>query len=104
VPTVACQNLPQPFSARTSFAAVPTTSSWDETSGYGSVETSRATASRLLAPAAAPSWDETRGYGGGLNELAIDTAQHARAARTVIMPISVCPTSSRSSHATRRMR
>jgi hypothetical protein len=91
VSTVARQNLPQPFSARTSFAAVPTTPSWDETSGYGSVETSRATASRLRAPAAAPSCDETRGYGGGLNELAADTSQHAEPL-TVIVPIPVCPT------------
>jgi hypothetical protein len=37
--------------------------SWDDTSGYGSVETSRAAASTLLAPAAGPSWDETSGYG-----------------------------------------
>jgi hypothetical protein len=41
-------------------AAAP---SWDETSGYGSVEATRAAASALLAPAAAPSWDETSGYG-----------------------------------------
>jgi hypothetical protein len=37
--------------------------SWDETSGYGSVEASRAAASALLAPSAAPSWDDTSGYG-----------------------------------------
>jgi hypothetical protein len=36
--------------------------SWDATSGYGSVEASRAAASALLAPVAAPSWDETSGY------------------------------------------
>jgi hypothetical protein len=35
--------------------------SWDETSGYGSVEASRAAASAALAPD--PSWDTTSGYG-----------------------------------------
>jgi hypothetical protein len=44
-------------------AAVPAAPSWDETSGYGSVEASRADASALLAPGTAPSWDETSGYG-----------------------------------------
>ena len=44
-------------------AAAPAPSSWDETSGYASVEASRAAASALLAPVAAPSWDETSGYG-----------------------------------------
>jgi hypothetical protein len=45
------------------FAIVAAAPSWDETSGYGSVEESRAAASVLLAPVAAPSWDETSGYG-----------------------------------------
>ena len=44
-------------------AAAPAPASWDETSGYGSVEASRAAASTLLAPVAGPSWDETSGYG-----------------------------------------
>ena len=44
-------------------AIVATARSWDETSGYGSVEASRAAASALRAPVAAPSWDETSGYG-----------------------------------------
>jgi hypothetical protein len=44
-------------------AAVPAAPPWDETSGYGSVEASRAAASALLAPVAGPSWDETSGYG-----------------------------------------
>lgn len=44
-------------------AAAPAPSAWDETSGYASVEASRAAASALLAPVAAPSWDETSGYG-----------------------------------------
>jgi hypothetical protein len=44
-------------------AAVPAVPSWDESSGYGSVEASRAAASALLAPIAAPSWDESSGYG-----------------------------------------
>jgi hypothetical protein len=43
--------------------AAPAASTWDETSGYGSVEASRAAASALLAPSAAPSWDDTSGYG-----------------------------------------
>jgi hypothetical protein len=41
-------------------AAAPT---WDDTSGYGSLENSRAAASALFASVAAPSWDETSGYG-----------------------------------------
>jgi hypothetical protein len=45
------------------FAIVAAAPSWDETSGYGSVEDSRAAAAALLAPVAAPSWDETSGYG-----------------------------------------
>jgi hypothetical protein len=40
----------------------PAELSWDESSGYGSVEASRATASALLAPATGPSWDESSGY------------------------------------------
>ena len=44
-------------------ALAPAVSSWDESSGYGSVEASRAAASALLAPVAGPSWDETSGYG-----------------------------------------
>jgi hypothetical protein len=57
--------------------AAPAASSWDETSGYGSVEASRAEVSALLsgelisgreqalafAAAAAMLWDETSGYG-----------------------------------------
>ncbi len=41
----------------------PAVPSWDETSGYGSVEASRAGASTLFAANAAPSWDDTSGYG-----------------------------------------
>ena len=41
----------------------PAVPSWDETSGYGSAETSRAAAAALLAPVAGPSWDDTSGYG-----------------------------------------
>jgi hypothetical protein len=44
-------------------AIVAAAPSWDETSGYGSVEASRAAASALRAPVAASSWDETSGYG-----------------------------------------
>jgi len=44
-------------------ALAPSVPSWDESSGYGSVEASRAAASALLAPSAAPSWDDTSGYG-----------------------------------------
>src|SRR6187431_1763008 len=40
----------------------PTVPSWDETSGYGSVEASRTAASALFAPVAGPSWDESSGY------------------------------------------
>jgi hypothetical protein len=42
-------------------AIVAAAPSWDATSGYGSVEASRA-ANALLAPVAGPSWDETSGY------------------------------------------
>ena len=42
--------------------AAPAAPSWDESSGYGSVEASRAAASALLAPVAGPSWDESSGY------------------------------------------
>ena len=44
-------------------ALAPAIPSWDEASGYGSVEASRAAASAMLAPVAAPSWDDTSGYG-----------------------------------------
>jgi hypothetical protein len=58
-------------------APAPAIPSWDETSGYGSVEASRSELSALLsgemnsgqeqaialAAAAATSWDETSGYG-----------------------------------------
>jgi hypothetical protein len=44
-------------------AIVAAAPSWDTTSGYGSVEASRAAASALLAPVASPSWDATSGYG-----------------------------------------
>ena len=40
--------------------AVPTVPSWDESSGYGSVEASRAAAPEAASGA---SWDETSGYG-----------------------------------------
>jgi hypothetical protein len=43
-------------------AAAPAPASWDETSGYGSVEASRAASSTLLAPSSPPSWDEASGY------------------------------------------
>jgi hypothetical protein len=43
--------------------AAPAAPSWDETSGYGSVEASRAEISALFAPVAGPSWDATSGYG-----------------------------------------
>jgi hypothetical protein len=51
--------------------------SWDETSGYGSVEASRAVASALYAPVADPSWDDTSGYGSveaSRAEMALDGA------------------------------
>jgi hypothetical protein len=41
----------------------PTVPSWDESSGYGSVEASRAAASATLTSNAGPSWDESSGYG-----------------------------------------
>ena len=41
----------------------PAGSSWEEESGYQSVEASRAAASSLRAPVAAPTWDEASGYG-----------------------------------------
>jgi hypothetical protein len=44
-------------------AIVAAAPSWDATSGYRSVEASRAAASALLAPIATLSWDETSGYG-----------------------------------------
>lgn len=44
-------------------AVVATAMAWEETSGYGAVEASRAAASALFAPLAAPTWDETSGYG-----------------------------------------
>jgi hypothetical protein len=44
-------------------AIVAAAPSWDDTSGYASVEASRAAAATLLAPVAAPSWDATSGYG-----------------------------------------
>jgi hypothetical protein len=47
----------------TLMAVVAAAPSWDETSGYGAVEASRAGASALLAPVAGPTWDETSGYG-----------------------------------------
>jgi hypothetical protein len=50
---------------------------WDETSGYGSVEASRAAASALYAPVASPSWDDTSGYGSveeSRAEMALDRA------------------------------
>jgi hypothetical protein len=43
-------------------ALAPAVASWDESSGYGSVEASRAAVSALLAPDAGPSWDESSGY------------------------------------------
>jgi hypothetical protein len=44
-------------------ALAPAGPSWDETSGYGSVEANRAAAHVHLAPIVGPSWDETSGYG-----------------------------------------
>jgi hypothetical protein len=44
-------------------AMVPSGPSWEETSGYRSVEASRAAASALLASGTGLSWDETSGYG-----------------------------------------
>jgi hypothetical protein len=43
-------------------AIVAAAPSWDDTSGYASVEASRAAASALVAPIAAPSWDVSSGY------------------------------------------
>ena len=37
-------------------ALAPAVPSWDESSGYGSVEANRAAASALLAPVAGPAW------------------------------------------------
>jgi hypothetical protein len=56
--------------------------SWDETSGYGSVEASRATASTLFALVAAPSWDETSGYG---------SVEASRAAASELLAPSASP-------------
>ena len=58
-------------------AAAPADLSWDESSGYGSVEASRAAASALYAPVADPSWDDTSGYGSveaSRAEMALDGA------------------------------
>jgi hypothetical protein len=44
-------------------ALAPAAPSWDESSGYGSVEASRAAASALFAPGTTSSWDDTSGYG-----------------------------------------
>ena len=44
-------------------ALAPAVPSWDESSGYGVVEASRAAASVLLASGSAPSWDDTSRYG-----------------------------------------
>jgi hypothetical protein len=44
-------------------AVVATAMSWDQTSGYGVLEASRAAAAALYAPVAGPTWDETSGYG-----------------------------------------
>src|SRR5688572_2555997 len=44
-------------------AMAPAGASWEEESGYRSVEASRAASSALLAPMAGLSWDETSGYG-----------------------------------------
>jgi hypothetical protein len=52
-----------PVPAEALRAVVAAALAWDETSGYGSVEVSRAAASALLAPDAGPSWDESSGYG-----------------------------------------
>jgi hypothetical protein len=43
--------------------AAPAAPSWDEASGYGSVEASRAAVSALCAAGTASSWDDTSGYG-----------------------------------------
>src|SRR5215211_1966785 len=44
-------------------AASPVAPSWDETSGYGSVEANRAAASAFLTSGTASSWDDASGYG-----------------------------------------
>lgn len=44
-------------------ALAPAGPSWDEMSGYGSVEASRAEISALVAAVPVPSWDQTSGYG-----------------------------------------
>jgi hypothetical protein len=41
----------------------PSVASWDEASGYGSVEASRAIALVAPGPVAGPAWDATSGYG-----------------------------------------
>jgi hypothetical protein len=63
-------------------AVVSAGQSWDETSGYGSVEASRATASTLFALVAAPSWDETSGYG---------SVEASRAAASELLAPSASP-------------
>ena len=76
-------------------AAAPAVPSWDNASGYGAVEASRADLSALLsgevisgqeqaltrAAAAATSWDETRGYGS------VEASRAA--ASTLIAPVAV---------------
>jgi hypothetical protein len=64
------------------YAIVAAAPSWDATSGYGSVEASRAAASALLAPVAAPSWDETSGYRSV--ETSRATIEHSAASTTQV--------------------
>jgi hypothetical protein len=85
-------------------ALAPAAPSWDETSGYGAVEASRAANALSAAPAAltihvpsdvrwaparviAPgsSWDETSGYGS------VEASRAARASRSVLPAPSTAP-------------
>jgi hypothetical protein len=45
-----------------SLAMAPAAPAWDATSGYASVEASRATTALYLAPSAGTTWDATSGY------------------------------------------
>jgi hypothetical protein len=62
--------------------AAPAAPSWDETSGYGSVEASRAEISALFAPVTGPSWDATSGYG---------SVEASRSAASVLLAAGTAP-------------
>jgi hypothetical protein len=78
----------------TLFAVVATGASWDQTSGYGTLEAIRASIGHSAASttaaanrvAAAMSWDETSGYGS------VEASRAARASRSVLPAPSAAPT------------